>query len=256
MNVTPLKYLLFMENVTTVFRNFLSFEKGRTRLVILLWVVFESINITLSAYANFASESSFQLRAQRIYFFTSTAFSIYVMIAALYYSKKFYCLLLNFDSFYNIFDDKILNETMMKAQKVLTSMAFSFCGIKISTFAYVRLSHSDDAKDFWVTTITQYSISMSDFRYIFQYFILYSIVFVVSEQLKAMTRSIDGELSEIRENRGNVEHANSLSREALNHAKLQKWVQAYENITDTSHLCNVMFSIQVLHTILLYFTET
>lgn len=244
MNLTPLKYLLLIENVTTVFRNYLCFKR-HTRIFALLWVIFESINISLGAIVNLSLDYKFQITAQRIYFFSSNGFSIYVMIASLYYSKRFYSLLKNFDSFYNIFDDEFYNQRMKKSQRVLTVVVVMFCVLLNIMFTYVRATSSDTQLGLATNLVFQYINTMSDFRYIFQYFILRSILYVVSEQLKAITRSIDSELLEIGENRGKMELTENLPRMVANQEILNKWVKAYENINDSSNLCNSMFSIQV-----------
>lgn len=244
MNLTPLKYLLFIENVTTVFKNYLCLKSIRTRIIIVLWIVFESFNITASVAYNYACQDEFIIRAQRIYYTTTNIFSIYIMLAALYYSKSFHNLLLNFDVFYKIFNDEIFKQRMIRAQKTLTSMVLLFCSTKIILFAYVRLTNRTPTSGFVLSTLTQYIITMSDFRYIFQYCILHCILFVISEQLKVISRSVDSELSAIRKNRTNVEHAENLSS-TTNLDKMKLWVTAYENIKGSANLTKTMFSGQV-----------
>ena len=246
MNLTPLKYLLFIENMTTVFRNYLCLKR-RIRIFASLWVVFETFNIILGAVVNIISEGHFLVQAQRIYFFLSTSFSIYVMLASVYYSKRFYSLLTNFDAYHKIFECAAYTHRMLRAQKVLTSAIVSYCGFLSFTFTYTRVASSASNMGMARYVIFQYIDSMSDFRYVFQYFIMYCILFVVSEQLKTVTRSIDEELSAIRENRANVVHAENLRIVAVNHDKLNKWVTAYENINGSSNLFNSMFSIQVMY---------
>ncbi|KAJ8728049.1 hypothetical protein PYW08_016434 [Mythimna loreyi] len=111
-------------------------------------------------------------------------------------------------------------------------------------FLYFRAPTSAGRMGWGVTIISMYCNSMADIRYIFQYFVMQSILFVVSEQLKAITRSIDSELSSIKEKQENVEHAENLSRVTVNYDKINKWEKAYQNINYSSILCNSMFSMQ------------
>lgn len=133
---------------------------------------------------------------------------------------------------------------MLKAQKVLTSLVVTYCGFVSFVFTYVRVTDSGDDKRMATYVIFQYIDSMCDFRYVFQYFVLSCILFVVSEQLTTVIRSIDSEISAIK-NRINVIHGNDLPIVAVNYDQLNKWVKAYENINDSSNLFNSMFSIQV-----------
>lgn len=244
LNLTPLKYLLFIENITCVFRNYSHLTRC-ARILTFAWFLLEVISILTNALVNFALEDEIHIRAQRIYFLTSIGFSLYVMVAAVYYSKKFYSLLLNFDAFYNIFDDRIYNQTLLRAQKVLTVTIVSFCLMKIVTSTAVRLSNRRGTENMYKAILYNYNFNFTDFRYLFEYFVLYSILFVICEQLRTITRSIDREMSLSRERRENVEHAGDLSSATVSHDKINKWVKAYENINDTSNLCNAMFSIQV-----------
>ncbi|KAF9417175.1 hypothetical protein HW555_005686, partial [Spodoptera exigua] len=115
----------------------------------------------------------------------------------------------------------------------------------------VRLSNQKSAEMMYESILYNYNFNISDFRYLFQYFVLYSILFVICEQLRTITRSIDRELSPPRDMRENVEQAGDLSSETVSHDKINKWVKAYENINDTSNLCNAMFSIQLTVMILI-----
>lgn len=245
MNLTPLKYMLYIENVTSVFRNYYCLNKC-TRIFVIIWVFMEAFNVTLSAVANYEPEEKFQIQSPRTYFLLSTSFSIYLLIASLYYSKTFHRLLLNFDAFYYFCDDGVFYQKMMKAQKVITFRVVSFCCLVLVVYTYFGVPTSAGRMGWVVTIISLYSSSKADIRYIFQYFVIHCILFVVSEQLKTITRSIDSELSVIRKNRKNVEHAGNIPSVAVNYDKLNKWVKAYENVNDSSNLCNSMFSIQVL----------
>ncbi|KAF9806425.1 hypothetical protein SFRURICE_001220 [Spodoptera frugiperda] len=250
LNLTPLKYLLFIENITCVFRNYSHLTRC-ARILAFAWFLLEVISILTNALVNFALEDEIHIKAQRIYFLTSIGFSLYVMVAAVYYSKKFYSLLLNFDAFYNIFDDRIYNQTLLRAQKVLTVTIFSFCLMKIVTSTAVRLSNRRGTENMYKAILYNYNFNFTDFRYLFEYFVLYSILFVICEQLRTITRSIDREMSLSRERRENVEHAGDLSSATVSQDKINKWVKAYENINDTSNLCNAMFSIQLTVMILI-----
>lgn len=243
MNFAPLKYLLFIENVFTIFRNYTSLKKRRTRVIVLSWITFSILNLIFNAVANFRHNTEIHIHAQHIYYFSSTSFSVFVMISSLYYSKSFYRLLLNFAAFHKIFDDEVYKQRLT-TQKRFTLIVVSFCVIKTFAFTYVRVYNSDKTLNIVVSVLTQYNISLCDFRYIFEYFILRSIFFVISEQLETIKRSIDDELTAIRVNRGTIEHAD-ISRISVNHEKLNKWTEAYENINNSCNLCNSMFRAQV-----------
>uniref|UniRef100_A0A2A4K7Z5 Gustatory receptor n=1 Tax=Heliothis virescens TaxID=7102 RepID=A0A2A4K7Z5_HELVI len=244
MNLTPLKYLLYLENLTCVFRNYLCLRKC-TRFFAIAWAICEICQIFFNVRYNITHGHNGQIKAQRIYFFSSTAFSLYVMTASLYYSKRFYKLLSNFDQFYNIFDDVVYNQKMKKTQKFMIWMVVLFCGVKILVFSVYRVKTEELEMELVSNTVSQYSVTVNDFRYIFQYFILDCILLIVSEQLRAITRSIDGELSAIMENQKNVGHVEGLPRVVLNYEKINKWAQAYESINESTHLCNSMFSVQL-----------
>ncbi|CAH1645597.1 unnamed protein product [Spodoptera littoralis] len=250
LNLTPLKYLLLIENITCVFRNY-SLLTRCARILAFAWFFLEVLSILTNAMINFALENEMHIKAQRIYFLTSIGFSLYVMVAAVFYSKKFYGLLLNFDAFYHIFDDRIYNHKLMKAQKIMTITIILFCLIKIVTSTAVRLCNRRSTEIMIKVILYNYNFNFSDFRYLFEYFVLYSILFVICEQLRTITRSIDRELSPPREMRENVELAGDLSSVTVSHDKINKWVKAYENINDTSNLCNAMFSIQLTVMILI-----
>ncbi|PZC82953.1 hypothetical protein B5X24_HaOG200838 [Helicoverpa armigera] len=244
LNLTPLKYLLIIENLTCVFRNYLCLRKC-TRCLVTIWVVFETGHMFFNVYYNIVHGQNAELKAQRIYFFSSTAFSIYVMTSSLYFSKRFYKLLSNFDEFYNIFEDDVYNKKMKRAQKVMIWMVVCFIGIKFIVFYIMQVKTEDLENGLVSNTVSEYSVTVNDFRYIFQYFILDCILLIVAEQLRAISRSIDSELSAMMENQRNVGHVEGLPRVVLNYEKINKWAQAYESINESTHLCNSMFSVQL-----------
>ena len=244
MNLTPLKYLLFIENITSVFRNYLCFKR-RTRIIVLFWVFIEALNISLTAATNFAPDMKiYQNMNRHAYFYLSAGFSGYLLITSLYYRKRFYMLLLNFEEFYKSFDDGVYYKKMLRAQKVLTCRAVLICGLITVMFTYLRFPKTSGSMGWVIAIMSLYCNSMSDVRYIFQYFVLHCILFVVSQQLKVIKRSIDSELSTITETQ-DVEHV-ELSSVSVNYEKLSQWAKAYENINDSANLCNCIFSVQVM----------
>lgn len=130
---------------------------------------------------------------------------------------------------------------MLKAQKVLTYRGVLFCCFIIIFYTSFRLPNNIGSTGWIITIIALYCNSMSHTRYILQYFVLYCILFVVSEQLKAIMRSIDSEA--MKKNSGNEEDWSSII--AVNHNRLNKWLKAYETMHNSSNLCNSIFSVQV-----------
>lgn len=244
MNLTPLKYLLFIENITCIFRNYFCLKKY-TRILVGCWAFIEVLTVTLNFVSYMQQDSEFKLNAQRIYFFSVTGFSIYIIVTPLYYAKRFYRLLSNFDAFHNIFADVVYARIMSKAQRRLTVRVVIFSCVQICVFTYMRIA--DDDIDI-ATTFVEYNTSVSDFRYIYQYFILNSILFVLSEQLNVITRSIDKDISAVRTAEGNIEYETEAISMTVNQnrlKKIDKLMNAYENVSDSSNLCNTMFSVQV-----------
>lgn len=250
MNLTPLKYLLYLENVTSVFRNYLCLKRP-TRIIVLFWVFIEALNISLTAAANFVPALRYRDENVEAYFFLSAGFSVYLLIASLYNCKRFYMLLLNFDAFYKSFDDGIYYQKMLRAQKVSAFRVVLVFGFIIVLFTYFRFPIKCGSLGWVVTIISMYCCSMSDVRYILQYFVMHCILFVISEQIKVITRSVDSELSAIIERRRDVEHAD-LSSAYVNHDKVNKWVKVYKNINESANLFNSMFSNQVILIFLFY----
>lgn len=246
MNLTPLKYLLIIENSTCIFRNYYSFKKC-ARILIGCWVFIEIFNVALSLVSYVQHNSDLKLNAQRIYFFSVTGFSIYVILSSVYYAKRFYQLLFNFDAFHNLFDDVFYSRILLKAQKCLTIMVVILCSLKIIVFAYLRMVHIENDMGSIAATLVQYNIIICEFRYIYQYFIVHSILFVISEQLNAITRSIDRDISAVRGAEDTV-HGDDVISIPVEQDRLKRidiWMSAYKNVNDSSNLCNAIFSVQV-----------
>ncbi|CAD0199219.1 unnamed protein product [Chrysodeixis includens] len=138
-------------------------------------------------------------------------------------------LLTNFDAFYAFFNDVVYNDLMKKAQKHLALIVLMFCVAKMLLFGYMRIEQGDFDRDIGL------------------YFILHSMLFVVSEQLKAIIRSIDKDIQATWTDGGFTAHGETMkpvtiTRERLN--TLDKWVDAYKNINDSCNLWNHMFRTQ------------
>lgn len=248
---------MFIEKSTIVFRNY-SIMKKRYRILSGSWMFLELLVLSINMYKYIQEEmSGFGVKAQKIYFFSVSGFSIYLIITALYHTRAFVQLLTNFDAFYAFFDDVVYNEVMKKAQKHLALIVFFFCLAKMILFAYIRLEQGDYNGDIGLVsfTVSNYNLSSCDFRYVYQYFILHSLLFVISEQLKAIMRSIDKVTETTWTDGGYTAQGDTMKPVTVTMERLDmldKWVNAYKNINDSCNLWNRMFRTQVGCVIFVY----
>ncbi|XP_075973570.1 uncharacterized protein LOC142974884 [Anticarsia gemmatalis] len=247
MNLTPIKYLLYLQNFTCVFRNFRSY-KLCGRVLISIWATLDTISILCNMVISAISDDLLELKAQTIYFFSVTGFSVALIILALYHSKTFHHLLRNFDTYHSLFADSIYSDNLLKAQKTITTFVVLFCSTKIAAYVYAQREMNQNVMmpERKFATFYMFNVIVCDYRYLFEFFLLHGILYVIAEQVNVITRSIDNELlrTSTKEHNDGVNETVVAVREDRQ-KKFEMWITAYKNISYNSKLCNYIFSTQL-----------
>lgn len=167
-----------------------------------------------------------------------------ILIKAVSYSNQFLKLMVNFHRFQNYIEDQEYLLKMLKIEKVLTRFVGIYSIIKISTFIYIEATQNNYLSHAILPVIMyRYFLNLYDYRLILEYFTQFGILYVISEQINAVTRLVNREMViKNREFENNIENGTNIAVTKNTYL----WIIAYENISNSSKLFKEMFSVQVI----------
>lgn len=237
MDTSLLKYILFVQNITCVFRNIYSF-KIYIRVLIYTWITTEIAFVSWNIIHNaFVVNHQNVLIAQMIYYYLVTGFSVVIIIAPLCHSKNFYYVMKNVSVFRSIFSDEIYFQTLLKAQDNIKKIICLYGFSKLVLFIHFRIAYHEYRID---DVLNHINLVVCESRFVFEFFAIYAILNLISKQINSIIRSIDSELSIINsENKIVVPTLEDCLK------KLCLWTDAYNNIISSAKICNKMFSAEV-----------
>ncbi|XP_063825276.1 uncharacterized protein LOC135074825 [Ostrinia nubilalis] len=234
MGIRILKFTNFIENALCIYRNVCLYSVWMQALISLR-VVTELVFI----FAHIVTRTQFfyshpQCNSDIMYFYLTSVNSIVIIVFGFCYTKSYRHLIIHLNSGCKFFDnDKNYLNSLRAKHLIVVGCVFGFCLIKVVVFAY---AHSTwvlipDLHLIWYR-LFQINMLMSDFRYIFEYLVLYCVLHVIAEQLKSVTRSINCD-SET----GN--DSNTLITE------VDRWSVIYKHARESAKLFNYIFGIQL-----------
>lgn len=247
-----LKIISFVENVLSVYRNYLFFNK-HTRKLILLRIMLELIFIAVNIVDHIITSDG-DLITNALFFYLCTANSIFCLLLAIYHSKPYKKLVMYFKSFNLYFPNDIESTKKSEVvQIVLVTTALSYFLLKLTTTLYYFTIMGDGliSLSYLYRLILIINIYCCNFRFIIEFFVMCCGVNAIAEQINVIVFDIDKENLAINSDTGKVKavckHASiAVSQNCKRRLRqFDTWSAAYATIKKCSELCNNIFGFQV-----------
>nr|WCC57746.1 gustatory receptor 34 [Papilio dardanus] len=244
----PFKILLVIGNVLFLFRN-ISFVSKRIRAIMIIAIIVE---ISISIY------NCYIIAYFCLYYHLSDCVNIYMVFwnslvlifFSCYYSEKFKKLLISFNEFNSFFiKDEFYSKKNNNRNPILIIFFILFVITKIVLIFVTRKYYNPLRRKFSVffAVCLRINTLLNDIRYFYEYFLLYAILGIISDQLDCIIRSVDKEIKY---------NSSYLEKIQVNHIKLsiktisyeknvKQWSQIYSGIAESTDKFNDVFGIQM-----------
>lgn len=234
MTIRLLKFTEFAENALCIYRNFCLFSNILKILIAIRIITELFITFFHCVVRSFHYSKHPDCKNDVLYFYLTSINSMLLVILGCIYSKKYEFLSVHLNSGCQFFNNDENYVRSLKAKHtVFVGFVFVFSLVKVLFFGYLQLSSqsSPNLPEVW-HYIFQINLLMCDFRYIFEFLVLYCVLHVMSEQLLCVTRSID-----------NKNISRTSSQQLI--AEVDKWFVIYKHIRESARHFNDIFGIQV-----------
>ncbi|XP_069358838.1 uncharacterized protein [Maniola hyperantus] len=260
MNNKIMKLIVFTGNLLCVYRSYCSISFVRrcvvwVRILIELTVILAYIS-TLIVYLE-------ENISRLIYIFLTLISSFCIVLLACYHCKDFKNLtkLIEENHAYFIKDKKYCENLNKKYKFVVIAMtAYTFLSLSLCINFHIIMYHSSiKGSKYMIYSIYTF---ICNIRYMFEYITLYSILFILSEQLNCITRSICKNRLAIMIETKQISILNYKStggktrRDSIQEIiTFEDWTSFYTNMKDCSNIFNTIFGVEitiVLATLIFY----
>lgn len=230
-----LKFINYAENGFCIHRSYCLYSKVRrvlSTIHIITETLFTFVNLIIRTYIYIKNYSTF---AEVLVCYLSLLNTLVVIILGCYHTKKYKTLLENLESDFKIENKSILPNVKTKEHLMVVliflvnityAIYFGFLYMTTMTFTTAL-----DMPAIW-RMLFQIHLSLSDFRYLFEFFVMYWILRTISAQVEAIVHLI--------------ENKNPLECDTQQFIlDLDKFTLIYKQIRESSMNYNCIFGVQV-----------
>lgn len=245
-----LTVLGFVENVFSIYRNYIFYNKF-TRTLVLLRIIYEIIFVILNIIHVTRKINAFR---NIIYTYLNALYSILTLILAIYHTGTYKKLVMYFKSFDMYFPKSTQPIQKFVALKVFVATELVLILLDLFSFCHVKFFQLRGSFDigFIYDLILFICVCKCRLRFIFETCVMSYTVDSIGEQLVVIIKAIKDE-AVVRRHYGEVNdafvYAPSITVRGVCKNQLQlfdTWSAAYATIRKCSELGNNMFGIQVM----------
>lgn len=241
MEIKLISFIQILESILCLHRS-ISSSTCLGRVLRYFHVLWELLLLSSNGVKNHLYATQLDKTSTSLIFYTNTINSTGFIILSLYKSKKYKQMLkyLNMNHFNFKADQRYDKNLAIILTIVKVSLLMLFV-LEASFFVVARLFNSVDVTNtiiLFVAYIYYAAMQMCDVRFFFEFFALFSILNVMSEQLASITRSVQ-EFEVV----GKGRIPDDEYKEKLN--VFDKWSAAYTNVAESSKLFNNVYGLQV-----------
>lgn len=231
MTIRLLKFTEYSENALCIYRNLWRYSKI-AKIIIAISITMELLLIT-SHFVIIILGWYINNLVDIVYFCHTNIHSMFLIILACYHCKKYKFFIAHLNIAVKYFGvDTMYLKNLEKKNSVFFTYMFVLCSVElliIIGFSYFQ--SLPDIPLFWYL-LYHASLIVGNFRYFIEFFVLYCLLHVISEQLLSLTRSINEQISFKTESQKLI-------------AEVDNWSNKYTHIKKTVELFNDIFAIQV-----------
>nr|WCC57967.1 gustatory receptor 36 [Papilio polytes] len=241
-----LRFLFIIGNVLLTFRN-LSFISRRKRyfiyIVILFDILLSIINIIVCIHFKI------YYRIADVLFVNFLLFnSMVFIILSCYHAEKFKDMLKFLESNNNFIDEDNIYLKNFGRKKIMLKVAMiTYLAIKlIFPIFYSRHKSLTISLPYFVYVVLKLNSMWWDFRFVFEYMLISALLYVFSEQLECIIRSVVKHKRFVAVN-FQLSNTNLDNEFVCNQyvEKISEWFQALTNLTEAIKLFNTIFGLQL-----------
>lgn len=232
--------LIIIENVFFVNRNYCVLTKTQ-RLFVGLRLLFE-IALIAVPLVELHSKAIIDVPKIEFLFFTLNVVTAFPIIClALYHTKNFQNLKFRIEKGHLYFSkDTVYSRNLNRKFKFT---AFVLCVYVILMVGLLVVFDILTNSETIVSHLYHVIMMFYNFRYIFEFVVLYCVLLLLSEQVKCITRRISNERKLIL---NEDDEDTIVSDEILQEITgFDEWTKVYTNIKECSNLINIIFGVQV-----------
>lgn len=252
-----INFLVIVENILCLYRNYFALSRFRLILACLRVCIFAaSVCLCLIIQIQYFFHDN---KREFIYFFLNIGNSVTIMILVLCQARPFKTLICIIKINHSLFNSdinykKILNKMFTYIKIFMTIFSFT----TVVTIVLKVINRHDEISKFNVYIMSFYFavVTFCKLRYIFEYFVFYVIIFIISEQINCIIRlCCERKVTVLNINR--YLERRTYQRVIYNRKHSEIYVEdeiffVYINVLKSSSLFYSIFGIQVLFQIMLF----
>nr|WCC57796.1 gustatory receptor 33.2 [Papilio glaucus] len=243
--VENLRKLFFLGNLLLLFPNLFRINKGKR--VLIYFAVLAEILLTLSNGVLCAYYKLYYHFPDLIYFNLSICNSILLILLTCYHSERYKIMFTFLDINHNFAtkDDMYLKNFERKKIILLATLVPYLLLKTILSLVKTRYVNIQGLPVF-VSTILAINSTLYNFRVFFSFYIFYVLLYLISEQLECMIRSIVKEklfVATVSERTETIELDDAMARQYKN--IISQWSDVFTFITEAINIFNKIFSLQM-----------
>lgn len=244
MCINLLKLLSVTESTFGIHRNYCLFSKFKT---LLTWFqIF--IEIIIIIYSTIFFQIVFQSHTnkQTLLFIAHTISSFSTTILALYNSKKYKKLKSAIkNNHYRFISDTVYTQKLSRTYKTLIFLLIIYYSLRLVLETYMMTVYwHPNTIDNILFSIYYFYLIVCKLRFSGQYVVTYVIMFLLSEHIKCMIRSLSKERN-LKSILHEDEDSNDIEIIPQDVTSFDDWTTLYMNIKECSNLFNMVFGVQV-----------
>lgn len=237
MPISQLNLIRKVENIFCVYRNFTSLTKLMRILV--CFQIFVELGLAAINCINKNYLFILKYRADTLYFIGTIINSTIIILLSCIYSKHMKNVVTNLNANDISLKDYSKKEMHKKTFAILNCIAVFICVFKCALIINYRIVIRSEIN--FNVMLHDINLTMCHCRNTIEYFVMCSIFCIMSQQLKAIIKSIEEIITTVKKN----EDPDKIARDQMN--KLMLWNATYIRISEASVLFNIIFRVQVSH---------
>lgn len=240
----PIKFILILENVFGLYRNYVLFGKMQKTLIIVRTVVEVALMLTGLLLFPIISTSYLQMFYRSV---TNICF-IVLSVSPIYFSEKFTKLLIHFNSFASFFPTDpmyALKTNRLKKIFMCEIIIYISSEICLGIWYYVLIATKMSSEYIfnWITFLFELNMRISYIRFYSEFTVFYYFLSLLAEQIDCIVRSVNAEL--LKQQGEQHYHVGGRHCTDIQLHLFDKWSAAFATISKISKLCNLVFGIEV-----------
>nr|WCC57747.1 gustatory receptor 35.1 [Papilio dardanus] len=239
-----LRFLFFFGNFLLLFRN-LSFKSRGTRYLIYFFILLD-ITISISNSVSCLYFKLYLRLSDFLYLNVTLVNSIILIILSIYHSENLKSLLIVLNSQDDfMYKDEMYLKNLERKRKILLLVLIIYLGIKVlPSLLYSRYFAFGQDLPSILVIIFKLNVVFWDARFLYEYIFMCALLYIFSEQLECIIRSVVREKRFIHANFDNSD--TSLNQLVCSQyvQKISQWSEAFSHVEEAIKLFNIIFGVQ------------